>query len=170
MARAKREPLRDVLRRTYNKLDQAHFLLNHLSSAVRQDPTVLLAVESFLGGCLGATQAAFYILDNEAPNAKMVYKAWRSSLIPSERTFLDRMMKERGDDVHGGRTTLHLNLTIQPGGTPPTSTEFRFRSHSDKAEIVDACRRFIVMIDALARTFGPRGSAASPGNQSAEGA
>src|SRR5436309_10812936 len=96
MARAKREPLRDVLRRTYSKLDQAHFLLNHLSSAVRQDPTVLLAVESFLGGCLGATQAAIYILDSEAPNAKTVSKQWRSSLIPAERTFLERMMKERG--------------------------------------------------------------------------
>jgi len=162
MTRPKPAPLGEVLGRAHNKLDQARFHLDHLASAVRQEPTVLLAVESFLGGCLGAVQAAFYILDGEAPQSNTVFRRWKSSLRQVDRKFLERMMKERGDDVHQGRTTLHQNLTIQPGGTPPKSTEFRFRSHSDKAEIVDACQRFIALIEGFAEQFGPKRESSPP--------
>jgi len=122
---------------------------------------VLLAVESFLGGCLGAVQSAFYILDGEAPQSKTVFRRWKRSL-GQDSKFLERMMKERGDDVHQGRTTLHLNLTIQPGATPAQWTEFRFRKHSDKAEIIDACQRFVALMENFAEEFGPRAKSRPP--------
>jgi hypothetical protein len=139
---------RDDVRRARNKLAQAKFHLGHLASAVQQERRVLLEVESFLGGCLGAAQSAFYILEKEAAEFKFVHAHWKSALSPAEREFVNRMMDERGTDVHSGSTTLHINLTVRPGD-PEAYWDFRFKKYGGAVEITEACQRFIDLIERL---------------------
>jgi hypothetical protein len=149
---------RPEIRRANNKLNQARFHLAHLTLSARQDREVLLAVESFLGGCLGAVQAAFFTLEREAPDFKVVHGQWKTTLSQAEREFVNRMMSERSSDVHAGNTTLHLNLTITPG-SPETSEEFRFKGYGGAVEISAACQRFIDLIQVLVDRFEqPTGS------------
>ena len=42
-----------------NKVAQAHFHLKHLMRETNKPAPVLLAIQSYLGGCVGAAQAAY---------------------------------------------------------------------------------------------------------------
>jgi hypothetical protein len=114
---------------------------------------ILLAVESYLGGCVGAVQATFYYLCRTQRNFKTTERRWRLALRPADREFLNYMMGERDLDVHHGGTTLHRNFTIQPGGYP-IPPEYRLRGRGDAIEVVGACRRFLALMESLAQQCG----------------
>jgi hypothetical protein len=103
----------DTLRRVTKKLDHAKFFRSHLVSAVIRK--VQFEVEAFMGASIGAVQSASFTLEREISEFATVRQQWNKALTPNEREFVNRMMDERGADVHHGRTTLHKNLSIAPG-------------------------------------------------------
>jgi len=142
------------LRRAKNKLSQATFHLARLKSEIERPQVQLLAIESYVGGCLGAVQSAFFVLrGTQFQNFKTVYREWRMRLSPDGLAFLHHLMAERDADVHHGGSSLHLNLTIQPGGTPPQQTEFRLRSKEHHMELAKACESFIALMADLTKHF-----------------
>jgi hypothetical protein len=143
----------EEIRRTRNKLDQARFHLYHLREEIQRPAQVLLAIEAYLGACLGATQAAFFTLTRTRPDFKTVESRWRNDLPLEDRELLNRMMGERDADVHFSETSLHLNMTIQPGAAPGTlaqSNEWRLKPG---VELCAVCGRFIDLVAELSRQF-----------------
>jgi hypothetical protein len=141
-----RRPLEEVLSRVDDKLQQARFHLERLKSATRGND--VLEIKSYLGGCLCAAQAALSILREGV--------AGRAPKKKHDRVFLERMTKERHEDLHVSPTALRQNSAIRPGGNPAKATEFRFRGPRGSEEICQACERFIALIEGL--TTQGRGS------------
>jgi hypothetical protein len=142
------------LRRPINKPEHAIFHLDQLKAELEKPDVRLRAVEAYLSGCLGAVQSAFYALEKAHPRFRAVHGQWRRSLEPADREFMNRMMAERDNDVHLGRTTFHLCLTPQPIGAPPIPIEFRLNlGGRHPGEIAGACRRFIALMADLIRQF-----------------
>jgi hypothetical protein len=136
-----------------NKVDQAHFHLKHLMRETNKPAPVLLAIQSYLGGCVGAAQAAYNNLQTSQPDFGSIRGRWRSTLGRADRRFMDYMTSERNLDVHHGATSLHRNTSKQPGGTDPIPDEFRLRGPVRPLEIVGACRTFIALIEDLTEQF-----------------
>jgi hypothetical protein len=140
-----------VVERSNDKLAQARFHLKHLTRHTNAEQPSLLAVKSYLSGCVSATRAAFEVLQGSHGFAS-VYGTWLGNRERSERRFFDYMLQERNLDLHEGRTTLHRNFSIQPGGEP-IPPEYRLRGPGKASEVVGTCRRYIALVDDLLNQF-----------------
>jgi hypothetical protein len=143
----------ESLSRSVRKLEQAHFHLKHLMREENKEEPVMLAVESYLGGCIGAVQAAFYNLRESQPDFKATHARFRREIGNADREFLNYMIDERDLDVHHGGTTLHRNFTIQPGGRYPIPPQYRLRGRGRAMGAAGACRRFIALMECLVEEF-----------------
>ena len=114
---------------------------------------VMLAIESYLSGCVGAAQAAYNNLEASQRDFGSIRDRWRSALGRADRRFMDYMISERNLDVHHGGTSLHRNTSIQPGGTSRSPDEYRLRGPVRPLEIVGACQAFLALIEDLAEQF-----------------
>jgi hypothetical protein len=146
--------LPNELRRPLTKLEQAFFHLEHLKSEVRRPSVEFIAVESYLSGCLGALQGAFYVLRHTQPKFKSIFRKWRDELRQEDREFFNRMIAERDADVHAGGTSLFIQftITIRPQGQTG-DTELRLGVGGKDHEIVAACERFIAFMADLIKQF-----------------
>jgi|SRR4029453_11525091 hypothetical protein len=109
-----RPPLEEVLSRVDDKLQQARFHLERLKSATRGND--VLEIKSYLGGCLCAAQAALSILREGV--------AGRAPKKKHDRVFLERMTKERHEDLHVSPTALRQNSAIGRVATQPRRQSF----------------------------------------------
>lgn len=116
-------PLEAIERARY-KLRQADMALGHL----RQVPTEIAAdlrrartvndpdlrLDTFFFSCLGLSQSAFYIIDQETRH-KDAIRSWRMNALDEKgRTQFNRMMSLRDNDVHHGRSDGKTLATMIP--------------------------------------------------------
>ena len=142
----------EPLARVQNKLEQAKFHLAKLEAEVQSPAVALIAVQSYLGGCLAAGRSIFLTLMDVMPRFQIVYNRWAATLTTGERKFLSDMRDERNDDVHQSISTLHQNQAITPGGVIPKATEYRLQLEPP-IDVVSASKGFVALMEDLIEQF-----------------
>lgn len=162
------------------KLAQARFFL-HLLQAENQKVIGKegLALEAYLGACLGSIKAALYRVKKEvgAQTYEATLAKWKGTLSRPERKRFERMQNLRDLDVHEAdiKTTIkqkaipahhfqgmtvrgppgHLIPNPVPGGDPPFAPAWVIGNevYLDADEVAAACEKFLSLAERLLAEF-----------------
>jgi hypothetical protein len=174
--------MKDAISRAEKKLRQADFFIGHLVTLAVQHRTPEF-MEFYLSAALTAAQSAFYVLRDGAGRAfEKQHKRWRRTRTQEERTFLNRMIRLRDDDVHAGTMkatsldkfvtahSFHRVMTFDAPGEAmieeknPDGSTVRgpalgtvptlYIDHAGKRiEATTACQQFIALLSDLVQHF-----------------